>query len=225
MSRGKAYFKNLPNNEKVSLLKNAIRTHSEVQIWKKGSKNIEKFRIIDLEGDSRIILDLIDMHTRYLNFEILLNFIYDNSQYFTTCILQINQNQEYYVDISNDLFKCEKRNSFRLKANQYNSISLIINEKTYSVQDISTGGLSLIVEEAEEEIYKKNKQFLRCILELNKIIYTIPLCEIVNIIPNKAHKTFKLGIKFLNLSQEDESKLCRQINNDVFLNKKLNRAA
>ncbi|MBF0359391.1 MAG: PilZ domain-containing protein [Oligoflexia bacterium] len=216
----KPYFKALHKDEKNDLLEMLAKRKYKISIWEKGTKKIEYFNVLKLNEKSTLFVDMIESKTELLNKNVLACFNFDNTHYFTQCKLSSEGalgSCDYYINVEETIFKCEKRNSFRIDTDNKYPIKFTINDRVYSALNTSVGGVGLIIEGKDQESFSEGLKFADCILDLNSSEYKISSCEVVHITPIPSKNTVRLGIKFSMNSIEMEKKLYQQINRD-FIN-------
>ncbi|MBF0298793.1 MAG: PilZ domain-containing protein [Oligoflexia bacterium] len=220
--KSKPYFRALSVDEKTDMLDMLAKRRYKITLWEKGTKHLEQFNALQFDAKSILFIDMIDYQTQLLNRPVLACFTYDNTQYFTKCTLLLNKEFDYYIEFKDTLFKCEKRNTFRLNMNSNYAIKFTIDDREFEAVDASIGGVGLILDKTEKVSFREGLKFAKCTLNLNTSPYHIALCEVVHITPVPNKDKIRLGIKFAISPVEIERKLCQQINQDFINMKKRN---
>ncbi|MBF0366555.1 MAG: PilZ domain-containing protein [Oligoflexia bacterium] len=221
------FFIKLPTEDRTALIDKLKTEAFSAQICLKGGKPIEKFystltqkEINRNQNDPNIVLvKPREFSVTIFNISVLMNLTVDKIQYFATASIKLTMDNLYAITFDPEIFKIEKRKNFRLKASKQSELFFHIEGKRFHSPDVSAGGISFYVEDAEKEKYAKGALFENCFVEINDVKYVILQVEIVNVIETQKFDQTKIGVKFLKCSPTVESQLCRHINQEIFRNR------
>ncbi len=226
MATTKNVFTKLNKKEILKVVDSILTYRGEMLLWSKGDEQKEKFRAEDFDEETMsLYLSPILINTSLCDKSILLSFENKNLQYFTTGKLSYDNDQKLYkIELTKDFFKCDKRKHFRLEKSELDHLSVVIENTTYPCFDISTGGISLLLNEETNFPFKKGEIIKAINIKLNKLDITIQESEIRYIMELTDHLTNrrqrKVGIMFLKMDSNSEATIFREINNAIY--KKLN---
>lgn len=146
--------------------------------------------------------------------------IEDKINYFTGGRFKFHSDDlTYSLEIQQEIFKSQQRGTFRLNSSDVIPIQFKIDEQVFESLDISIGGTSFIVEEADKERFAKGKLFKECTLRFDRKNYYIPLAQVAVLIPmtenDKPNGKYKVGIAFKDLARKTEDELYIKISTEA----------
>ena len=108
------YFSKLNPHEKLSRLTQFGLTKGVVTIWMKGQKQRFSYNVVDFDKD-RYNLHLDTKNLFFpLRSDVLFSFEFRGMNFFSQAILNKNLVDQVVLEVNGDLFKSEKRSSYRL---------------------------------------------------------------------------------------------------------------
>lgn len=146
--------------------------------------------------------------------------IEDKINYFTGGRFKFHpEDLSYSLEIQQDIFKSQQRGTFRLNASDVIPIQFKIDEQVFEALDISIGGTSFIVEEADKDRFPKGQIFKDCTLRFDRKNYYIPLAQVAVLIPmtegDSLSGKYKVGISFKGLARKTEDELYIKISTEA----------
>jgi hypothetical protein len=147
--------------------------------------------------------------------------IEDKINYFTGGRFKFHpEDLTYSLEIQQDIFKSQQRGNYRLNASAVIPIQFKIDEQVFEALDISTGGTSFIIEEADKARFTKGLLFKECTLRFDRKNYYIPLAQVAVLIPmmdaeGKVNGKVKVGISFKDLARKTEDELYIKISTEA----------
>ncbi|MCK6596506.1 MAG: hypothetical protein L6Q33_15020 [Bacteriovoracaceae bacterium] len=118
----------------------------------------------------------------------------------------------YSLIIGEIIYMSKKRGSFRLNASKIIPVQFKIDNQVFDSLDLSTGGTSFLVPEADKERFPKNRVFGDCTLRFDRKNYHINKAKIAGHFPpttpdGEKPGFVKIGIAFLDLNYKTEDEL------------------
>lgn len=224
----KHYFDQVSKEEISTLLPIFISQKIEINIWEQGKhEDVEFYKII--KGDAAKLQVFLENQGGFLSKlagssllgkDIFIKIVIGKYQYFTTSILEQDNNKAYLLTFDSDMFKSQQRSNYRLMASKNIAIQFKLDGEVFDGLDISAGGTSIEIPESQAERFIKDSEFKNCQLRLNSFKTEIALCKIAGSWPAKdslgnPSGNIKLGIAFLNVSKPVEEKLFQEINSEA----------
>lgn len=196
--------------------------HREIKIllWTKGSSAREKFIINHYSPENqRIYLDRPSGTTLLVNQGVLMNLEFNQMRYFSTSTLSVDENQELYLKINSKVFKGNKRANFRIDSQVIENYKITVNDLTFDGIDLSVGGISFLAPAHLIDIFQAN-EYQNITIRFNRHQIKIAkackkYCITTDFFGNN-QIVLKVGMQFLDLEEEKESFLFREINNALF---------
>lgn len=186
------------------------------------SQNLFSQIPIDLQKVYSLLLKSNEETDNLGDSENLVNITIGNDQYFSRGRLLKVEPKCFLLLLPFEIFKSEKRQSYRLKASPMCTISFTFAEYHFKVNDLSTGGLSFNIGESMRNYFPKDYEIKNGLITLNDATFSIPKSKVVNCIDLTTLNQVKIGLKFLTYSPETEAQLYRRINQELFKIKELN---
>lgn len=130
--------------EKQSRYLNILKNDGVVVVWERGSKTKESFSVFDFDKKKSILTLRLSSRSEYAGKEVLYSFSLSGVSYFGQGNLSAIDKDGYKLDCNGDLFKRERRESYRLLTyphhNVYVQIPVTPEElKKSTVIDLKTG--------------------------------------------------------------------------------------
>ena len=141
--------------------------------------------------------------------------------YFSGGLLSFHpEDLTYSLLIQQDIFKSQQRGNFRLNASPVIPIQFKIDNQVFDALDVSIGGTSFVIDEAQKERFAKGLLFKDCSLRFDRKNYYIPLALVAILLPmldneDKVSNKIKVGISFKNLSNKTEDELYMKITSEA----------
>ncbi len=216
----KHYFKSVTFKEFADCLFLQCKNGKDqpITIWEKGEREdqAEQLTVVEYLQNSKVIRvrplgKVVTKIPASLNVgkNVLIKVpIDERTHYFTVGQLKFfPDNLIYFLEIEKDVFKSQKRKSFRLDASPVIPIQFKIDDQVFSAVDISTGGTSFLIEASDQARFSKGKLFANCTLKFDRKNYLIPEALIATQTltlgdDGKPDGRIKIGISFKDLSRE-----------------------
>ena len=138
------HFTKQNEKEKISRFFHLEKNSLDVVLWEKGSDSREEFTTVKFDKDT-ISLIVVNKSTTLKDKKLLFSFIINGVNYFGQCELHLMRGEMYKLTPINDLYKSERRDSFRLltyphyEAYIYIPQSEDVNIKKSNVVSLKTG--------------------------------------------------------------------------------------
>lgn len=225
----KHYFSIVELDEVKEAFATATKDGLSCYIWSQGKsdKEVEEYDLFEFSDARKLRLKTKGgflsklSKSKLTDKEIFLKVNYNRFQYFTYGILRYdNDEKDYFVHITKDVYKSQQRSNYRLAANNFVKIQFKINEVVYDAHDISAGGTSFSIDESDLEKYPEGEIFKDCLLRLNVDRFDIPQAKIAKTWPvkdteEKPTGVFKVGIAFIDVPKGTEEELFKSINGEA----------
>jgi c-di-GMP-binding flagellar brake protein YcgR len=225
----KHYFDEVPLKEMQDLMPTLIETKAEVNIWEQGKhEDVEFYKCTS--GDEKDLKLYLENQGGFLSKltgsslkdkDVFIKFTIGKMQYFTTSLLlQDETTKDYILTLDRNSYKSQQRSNYRLMSSSSVTIQFKIDDEVFDGLDISEGGTSIEVPEAESERFAKDKEFSECQLRLNAFKSDMAQCKIAGSWISKdslgqPNGNIKLGIAFINVDKKTEEKLFQEINSEA----------
>jgi hypothetical protein len=147
--------------------------------------------------------------------------IEDKINYFTGGRFVFHQKDlTYSLEIQQDIFRSQQRGNYRLNASAVIPIQFKIDEQVFDALDISTGGTSFLIEDAEKDRFVKGTLFKECTIRFDRKNYFLPIVQVAILIPlvdaeGKFTGKIKVGIAFKDLPRKTEDELYIKISTEA----------
>lgn len=257
-SESSAYFQQLTDKEMASKLNQLARSDGSVTVWEKGDKKREQHEAREYKAESSRLLCSTTSKSSLIGKKILFSFEINGLSFFGSGELKSVNSGLLALELSEKLFKSERRGTFRLLTFPHHKVFLHIelNEEElqqsnvigiksgvsetglfknflslikgnddgvyregftpFRVLDFSVTGAAAQVGELESKFFPKGSQTGTIVLEFNGKEEVIPNGEVVynvDMLPSgSGQKTFKVGVKFLDIDTNMDQRLGKLIN-------------
>ncbi|OUR96963.1 hypothetical protein A9Q84_11545 [Halobacteriovorax marinus] len=222
----KHYFSIVETDKVHSVLTCCAKDGLTAYLWDQGHKEseLEEYEIAGFENSKKLILKSKGgflsklSKSKLTDKQIYIKFNYDKFQYFTYGVLNYNKEEKsYFINIIREVYSSQQRTNYRLNANNFVKIQFKLEDEVYDAHDISAGGTSFSLPEAEKDKYPEGQIFKSCMLRLNKDKFEIPEVKVAKIWPDKdaggnLNGIFKVGIAFIDVPKRVEEDLFISIN-------------
>lgn len=108
------YFQKLNLDEKKSKLSQLSRGKLEITIWSKGNKNRETLSTVEFSRDRLELICSLERKSQFVGLEVLYTFKLNGLSFFGKGQFKSLDSNRAVLDCSEDLFKSERRATFRL---------------------------------------------------------------------------------------------------------------
>ena len=125
------YFRELGPEEKKSKLAQLVRGRIPVVVWKKGEKRRERFEHLSLDENS-LLLQLSGLKTQFAGQEVLYTFELNGVHFFGKANVTVANSYSCTLDCTNDLYKRERRENFRLLTFPHHKVFIQIKMNNFS---------------------------------------------------------------------------------------------
>lgn len=202
-----------------------------ITIWEKGEAEdqAELYELVDYLPDSKMIKlsptgKLKTKITGSLKAgKVVLAKIHiaEKIHYFTGGLFKFHpKDLTYTLEIQQDIFKSQQRENFRLNASDVIPIQFKIDDQVFDALDISVGGTSFEIDQAEASRFAKGKIFKECTLRFDRKNYYIPEAQVAIHIPltsedGKPNGKLKVGISFKDLPRKTEEELYIKVSTEA----------
>lgn len=219
-STAKDIFLPLTNLERLEKLEVMGKTRAELLIWEKGAEKREFFNALDfIQDKNQLEVVPLQKDSDYAGKKVIINIKFADLQFFTSGTLTRREsNDRYFVDLDQKLYKCDKRKNYRLKSSDLQTVKIAINGKEYPANDVSVGGISIMLKPKEASFIAVGKVYEDSKLTLNNFEIIIPKTKVAHTFDVGTGKKamIKVGFQFMALPDSVESKLFVQINNILY---------
>ena len=224
------YFRELDPSQVSEVLSKLISESAEVFLWRKGQtkEKMEHFHVVGVGGNTIQIkgkgLFANLARSENENEEVFIKICLKTKQFFTNSYLYVGDGGDYRLDIREVVFEGLRRKDYRLNSSKRISIKIKIGEESYDCNDISAGGVSLIIEEKFAKPFVKNSLFEDCTITLNRVSYPVVEGKVVGRWDIKEENKeendeeepkVKVALTFTDMKEKINENLCVHINSEA----------
>jgi hypothetical protein len=225
----KHYFQPITHEDfaEIMLVQCSKENAPSVTIWEKGEsedlaelytavKYLTQEKIIKLKPSGKLVTKITGS-TKSGKLVLIKIPIENKINYFTVGKLKFHpEDLTYSFEVAQDIFKSQQRDNFRLNSGPVISIQFKIDDQVFDAMDISAGGTSFEIDEAQKARFAKGLFFKDCSIRFDRKNYYIPLAQVAILLPmpdeeGKVGKKLKVGISFKNLPSKTEEELYMKI--------------
>ncbi|OFZ36822.1 MAG: hypothetical protein A2385_09245 [Bdellovibrionales bacterium RIFOXYB1_FULL_39_21] len=212
----KKHFIPLLENQKVEALEFIAKRRINIFVWEKGHAQKDSFTPYRFNEDkSQLFVVPADKDVSLKTRDIVFNFELNQIFYFGTGAISSIGDDTFLLEVSEELYKTEKRKNFRIFTNKVDAFVLDFENKRFYGDSLSTGGIGIFVTEAQQKMFELGKVYGPAQLHFAEAKFEIPLFRPLYIRKNH-NDAAVLGINFLNVSDETEARLFREVNKFLY---------
>lgn len=218
----KNIFSVLSRKDTIITMRKVTDFRTEIVIWKKGDERRYQYTPINFD-ESALVLHCQPTikHRALKDCHVLINFEHDRLQFFTTGNVQFDQElQEYAITFDDKIYKCDKRQSFRIETSDCQKLAVGIGQLELPAEDISLGGLSFVIPSNKIVEFRIGQIIPSLKVFLNSYNFIIDSAEVryVKEMKHSHHQVhdLKVGLQFSPLDDKTEQALFREINNSIY---------
>ncbi|GAB4014421.1 MAG: hypothetical protein Fur0010_12480 [Bdellovibrio sp.] len=225
----KHYFSSIEVTDLSFMADTAMKEKLPIKVWAQGKdKEAEEYEPASFDDKTKTLFlksksgGLMSFLTssKLVDKEVFIKIGKEKFQWFSVTVLKYNKETKlYHVTFNNEVYRSQQRSNYRLPASSSIVIQFKIGEDVYDGLDISAGGLSFPVPEADKDKFPKDARFEGCTLLFNRKKFEIPVSRIAGQWEHKMRandqKFVKIGIAFEKLSNTQEEELFKHINSEA----------
>ena len=229
MSASQIHFARLSESERDRAIKYLIDHHFSIvlRLREYSGKSVTAKINYYLQEFDKVVFTFEETEFDYDQKNVLVYFSIKGVSFFGTAKVSISENgPEGILTLGKEFFLCEKRSSFRLKTDTNHKVICFIAQEeiggddlnpSFKVKDISTGGLSFIIEKIKRGCFIKDKMIHSMEVVFDGFSLIIPRAKVLNIAPyhppsEGEASQFKVNIQFFDVPAHVDNKLGGLIN-------------
>ncbi len=212
----KKHFIPLHETQREDILEFVAKKRINLFVWEKGKAQKELFTPYRFNSKTSLLSLLPqEKETSTENRNIIFNFEMNQIFYFGTGDISLEGEDLFVLHVDKELYKTEKRENFRIYSNK-EDFTFKFEEVSFLGNSLSTGGIGLFVTQDQVTSFTFGKAYGPAVLRFSENDFEIPIFRPLYVRKNHENDLI-LGINFLNLSEDTEARLFREINKFLYV--------